>query len=136
MSFVIEKIPVKMGIDSSSDGSGLMTAAISARRLFASIAAVTRAEGADSVTPTTRQKAERKDGQAHFCKEGPCIFRKMYRMTVFVFNNLLSGVKKKTETYNDDMAVMFSESPVCVEVRLAMTLRFWLEVKCGISGAI
>lgn len=114
---------------SSSEDSTTSIAAICARCRFAAAVAVVIAEEAEGVVPARRRHADRKNWKVHVCIEGPRVFRRLYRMDVYYFNDLLSRIKSKLETRNEEVAMRSSISVVCPEIRLNMTLPYLISGK-------
>ena len=110
---------------SSSDEDEIcLLAAIGARRRFAAAASVILHEESERIDVAKRKSALRKDWQGHVAREGHDVFRRMYRMDLYTFNDLLERIRFKIETEDVEMAIKSSGSPVCAEIRLAMTLRY------------
>lgn len=110
--------------ESSTTGRKRKIAAVFARRRVLAAAFVSMEE--ESIEPTLmrRRTTTRKDWQGHLLEEGGRVFRKMYRMDVYYFNDLLRRIRKYIETKDVEMAVRSCGTPVCAEIRLAMTLRY------------
>lgn len=99
-------------------------AGAAARRRFLASSAVVVQEGSCKNVGRKRKTALRKEWGEHVSREGPEVFRRMYRMPIFYFNELLGRIRFKFETADVEMARRSSGSEVCAEVRLALTLRY------------
>lgn len=99
-----------------------MTAVVIARHRFALFASVIVQEEASHALPKSLQQVVRRERQAHVCREGPQIFRQIHRMIIYYINDL-SRIVEKIHTAHTEMESRSSGCPICVELRLAMTLR-------------
>lgn len=74
--------------------------------------------------PKRHKLAVRRDWFEHVRREGDRMFRRIYRLDVQSFNELLEMIRNRISTLDSDRAVQSSGSEVCAELRLAMTLRY------------
>lgn len=109
---------------SSDEDERRIIGAATARRRFATAATVVIEDESRRIFVQRRKTSLRKDWQGHVAREGHQIFRRMYRMHLYYFNDLFQRIRSKIETRDVEMAIRSSGSAVCAEIRLAMTLRY------------
>ena len=74
--------------------------------------------------PKLDKVVSRKDWDEHVECEGPRQFRRMYRLSIEAFHDLLSKIQHRISTDNVERAERSAGSAVCPEIRLALTLRY------------
>ena len=124
-----------MDSESSSTSSyetKLAVAAIVARRRLISASIFLASTIYTTIPKKNRQLSTRKDWVEYVAKEGSRVFKRMYRMDLVNFNQLLDRIHRQITTFDCEMAVSSSVSPVCAEIRLSMTLRYLGVAQYGI----
>lgn len=102
----------------------LVSVTMISRQRFAAVATLVMSDETERILTGNCFMVERKHWESKVVKEEPKIFRCMHRVSIYLFNDLLRRIRNKIEMHRTETAIRSSESPICAEPRLEMTIRY------------